>query len=247
MGNIEHLIELQRTDSRLIQISKELPELEREAGDDKNLQESTKSLELLKDEKKNTEQLLEDSHYRLTAKRSQLKTLRGKESNKMTGHQREMYNEDVRAFEYEIATLEDSVRDASEKIHKLTAQIVNQTKVVEDLAKDVERKKKNIHEKIVNICHEKEALESRRGELVRGMPVADVDLYDLLFEKKDGIAVTTAVSGVCQGCMIELMPWLSVKVARGEEMVQCPQCSRILYAPAGTTPPAEPKEAPHAG
>ena len=44
-----------------------------------------------------------------------------------------------------------------------------------------------------------------------------------------GIAVSEARDGMCQVCHLKLRPQMYVDLKRNEEIVQCPQCNRILY------------------
>ncbi len=44
-----------------------------------------------------------------------------------------------------------------------------------------------------------------------------------------GLAVTTVENEVCLGCFMNIPPQLYIEVQRGNSLISCPQCSRILY------------------
>jgi predicted nucleic acid-binding Zn-ribbon protein len=50
-----------------------------------------------------------------------------------------------------------------------------------------------------------------------------------LIESSGGIAVTEVKGEVCQGCNMNIPPQLYVEIKSNEEIIQCPQCHRILY------------------
>jgi len=52
----------------------------------------------------------------------------------------------------------------------------------------------------------------------------------LLRDSGDGVAVTTARNELCSGCDMNIPPQLYVEIRKNEEILQCPQCRRILYA-----------------
>jgi len=54
---------------------------------------------------------------------------------------------------------------------------------------------------------------------------------------RDGVAVAQARNGACMACFMSLRPQAMAQVRRGEEIVTCDNCNRILYyAPSDATP-----------
>ncbi|MDH4232853.1 MAG: C4-type zinc ribbon domain-containing protein, partial [Nitrospirota bacterium] len=52
----------------------------------------------------------------------------------------------------------------------------------------------------------------------------------LLLDSGDGVAVTTARDELCSGCDMHIPPQLYVEIRKNEDIIQCPQCRRILYS-----------------
>ncbi|MCM3870248.1 MAG: C4-type zinc ribbon domain-containing protein, partial [Pyrinomonadaceae bacterium] len=46
---------------------------------------------------------------------------------------------------------------------------------------------------------------------------------------RDGVAVAEARNGACMACFMALRPQAMSQVRRGEEVVTCENCNRILY------------------
>jgi uncharacterized protein len=56
--------------------------------------------------------------------------------------------------------------------------------------------------------------------------------YDRIRQGKKGLAVVECIEGVCKGCHMHIPPQLFNELVRGDRMIICPTCQRILYIPA---------------
>ena len=53
--------------------------------------------------------------------------------------------------------------------------------------------------------------------------------YDMLRTRRNGKAVVGVVKGVCQGCFMSIPPQHFNNILKGDRMLDCPTCQRILY------------------
>ena len=53
--------------------------------------------------------------------------------------------------------------------------------------------------------------------------------YLILIEACNGVAVIEVKEEICQGCNMNIPPQLFVEIKKQEEMLNCPQCRRLLY------------------
>lgn len=72
-------------------------------------------------------------------------------------------------------------------------------------------------------------LEERRQRQARGYTGEALALYDVLRNRKDGLAVVRVERGMCGGCRITLPMSLLQKAKAGLGLVQCVSCERLLY------------------
>lgn len=97
-----------------------------------------------------------------------------------------------------------------------------------------------------------EALKTFDGELKRGntelasetkkreavfttLPIQLASVYNRLAQRsRDGIAVAEVVNGSCSACFMSLRPQMQVEVKKGDQIITCESCTRILYMPAKT-------------
>jgi uncharacterized protein len=69
----------------------------------------------------------------------------------------------------------------------------------------------------------------QRDVLVNHLPVQLRKRYQLLFDRRGGIAVVEARNGNCSGCNMQLPPQLFNSLFIIQEIQSCPHCNRLLY------------------
>jgi predicted nucleic acid-binding Zn-ribbon protein len=75
--------------------------------------------------------------------------------------------------------------------------------------------------------------ESKREAVFVTLPGQLAAVYNRLAQRsRDGIAVAEVVNGSCSACNMSLRPQMNVEVKKGDQIVTCENCSRILYISA---------------
>ncbi|MEJ2200092.1 MAG: C4-type zinc ribbon domain-containing protein [Desulfuromonadaceae bacterium] len=69
----------------------------------------------------------------------------------------------------------------------------------------------------------------QRDVLLNQLPVPLRKRYQLLFERRGGVAVVEARNGNCSGCNMQLPPQLFNSLFMIQEIQSCPHCNRLLY------------------
>ena len=73
-------------------------------------------------------------------------------------------------------------------------------------------------------------VESGRDAVFKTLPPNLAAVYNRLTQRsRDGIAVAEVVNGSCSACFMALRPQMLVEVRRGEQIITCESCTRILY------------------
>jgi hypothetical protein len=67
-----------------------------------------------------------------------------------------------------------------------------------------------------------------REETVKGLSAPIIKRYTVLREQRRGIAVVEARGGSCLGCNMNLPPQLYNSLFRGDDLITCPHCQRML-------------------
>lgn len=74
-----------------------------------------------------------------------------------------------------------------------------------------------------------ENLKKSRDEIVKQVPPEVQSLYDLIVQKKQGLAVVKVNGETCGACQLQLRPQLLNEIRLGQSLIVCENCSRILY------------------
>lgn len=130
------------------------------------------------------------------------------------------------------ADLEEQVLTIMEKIDKKTAER-------ERIRTSFETDKVILDEKMSKLNAQMKELESvlaeYKGTDDRLRKIVDKSLlskYDRIKQSKKGLAVVECCEGVCRGCHMHIQPQLFNELIRGDRLINCPACQRILYVKA---------------
>jgi predicted nucleic acid-binding Zn-ribbon protein len=85
-----------------------------------------------------------------------------------------------------------------------------------------------------------ERLTAERSGLASALDETLRNRYQLIFERKDGLAVVEVRrEGDCGGCRMRVPPQLITQIHRNEDVVFCPSCQRVLYVPPADLRPGK--------
>jgi hypothetical protein len=121
----------------------------------------------------------------------------------------------IQAKDGEIGALE---RDGQEKEAELAA-----------LAEKTAARRAEIE---ATLAEHDRALGEKAGQheaLLGQLPVPLRKRYQMLFERRGGVAVVEARKGTCLGCNMHLPPQLFNSLFTSREIQSCPHCNRLLY------------------
>src|SRR5581483_4707910 len=144
-------------------------------------------------------------------------------------------NEQYKAFTHEIAYAEAEVRKSEDKILDLMEQsepLEKNVKAAEANLKqeqhDVETEKKRARERTA--ADQKELAEkyAERKSLAAEMDTKLYTEYERIRKKSKNTAIADATDGRCDACQISLRPQFFQDLRRGDRIMFCESCGRIL-------------------
>ena len=130
----------------------------------------------------------------------------------------------------QISALETQVLEQMEIFDSAEKELAERAPEVEKLRGEMEASFKAFDEQA---RVQQQQLDTGRAEherLLRELPKTTSALYNRISARiRDGIALAEARNGACMACYMALRPQVMADVRRGEEIITCDNCNRILY------------------
>jgi uncharacterized protein len=145
-------------------------------------------------------------------------------------------NDQYRAFQHEIEYLEKEIRKFEDRIlelmsesEALDANVKKADAALKQEKQVVESEKAKARERTAADQAVLDQLKKERAEVAQKLPQATAAAYDRIFKKRGGVVVAEATGGRCSACQIVLRPQYFQDLRRGDHLMFCESCGRILY------------------
>jgi predicted nucleic acid-binding Zn-ribbon protein len=186
------------------------------------LKEDLAQLESYKQERRGLEQEIEDLESKIN--KSNIKLANIKSNKEYTAGLKEI--SDLKAGK---SLLEDKVIDLMEEIEAHEASFVASTKEKERLEEKVKEDSHDILKELKALDKDLESLERERARFSQSIDEDLLSMYDSIRRHKGGVAISSVIQGVCQTCHMGIPPQKFNDLIRGDELMSCPHCKRIIY------------------
>ena len=230
LPDIQHAIRLQVLDDRVTALTKEIATLP------KHIAEIEKKLD-------GHQRRLEHDKAALIANQKDRKHLEGEiqaHDQKISKLKSQMMeaknNEQYRAFQHEIDFAGQETRKAEDRILELMGEAEPLDKNVKaaeaalgDEKKHVDTEKAAARERTAVDQKEIDTLKADRLAIVAQMTPSLAANYDRIRKGRAGIGITESIAGRCGRCNIVLRPQFYQDLKKGETIMTCESCGRILY------------------
>ena len=179
---------------------------------------------------------LEDTKQRITTLKHRLTEAEMQREN----YEKQM---DLIKTQREYEALDKEIKDAIDKEQQYRKDILREEKEVEDLTsalgreeemiKQQEEDLENEQERIKKESKEKENvladLENEEKDIVPGLDEEILFKFERIIRSKEGLGIVPVKGSVCTGCHMILPAQFVNDVRKGEKILFCPYCSRILF------------------
>lgn len=128
----------------------------------------------------------------------------------------------VKEKEDEIVNL----MEASEANSKIMAE---QEKLIEEDKKALDKESAKFKKSAAAIEKKKEKVAGKREKMAKAINAAALRKYDMLRTRRNGKAVAGVLNGICQGCYMSIPPQHFNNILKGDKILNCPTCQRILF------------------
>jgi len=125
--------------------------------------------------------------------------------------------------------LDDRIREKDAEIDVLSRDREEKEGELASLKEKVSSRQNEIAELLDNnLVGMTERGEGRKG-LLKQLPSSVQKRYQLLLDRRGGVAVVEARRGTCSGCNMNLPPQMYNSLYKTDEIQTCPHCNRLLF------------------
>ena len=145
-------------------------------------------------------------------------------------------NEQYKAFQHEIEYAEKEIRKAEDRILELMTEseaLDGNVKKADAALKEekvlVEGEKTKARERTAADQAALDQIKMERTGAAKKLPASTAAAYERIYKKRNGIVAAEATGGRCSACQITLRPQYFQDLRRGDNLMFCESCGRILY------------------
>jgi predicted nucleic acid-binding Zn-ribbon protein len=238
-AELQQLVALQKLDSSIRKLQAELEAIpQRRAEIEKEFDQRAFEIRALE----NTRDEARHSRARLDTEVLEQRTrVERAERNLMSSKKQDEYTAAIReadAARKQISGFETQILEQMEALEKAEASLTERAEEVSSLNSDREAKLQAFDVETQQQADKLAQNRAERERLIGALPKAMGALYMRISARiRDGVAVAEARNGACMACFMALRPQAMAQVRRGEEVVTCDNCNRILYyVPSDSAP-----------
>jgi predicted nucleic acid-binding Zn-ribbon protein len=168
------------------------------------------------------EKELAEGEARIRNKRMRLNQVRNEKELQALAHEVDVQKEANQRFEAELLALMEASESRNASIAELTPSVQQLFAELNAAAKEIAAQVEDLK---ISMAKQRLERDLMAGNLDRGL----LQRYDMIFSRRNGLAVAEARGGTCQGCRMRLPPQLYNQIQRHDSIHFCPNCQRILY------------------
>jgi predicted nucleic acid-binding Zn-ribbon protein len=128
-----------------------------------------------------------------------------------------------------IAQLEDEALEAMTELDDLEQASAQSSQKLETLEDAWSQEHEVLVERYRALHQRLQALQAERQSARQALGSAELALYDELHRSKSGAVLSPVIDNTCQTCRVTVPSYKAQEVKRGDTIVVCEGCGRILY------------------
>jgi predicted nucleic acid-binding Zn-ribbon protein len=233
-AELEKLIDLQKTDTNIRRLKNIIETAEtRRADIEQEFEQHAFSIREIqgKRDSLNTEraelekQVAENKTYLERADRN-LKHAQNQKEYETAMRETDALQKQIAAFETQIVekmtAVEEVEKELTERAEEINTLDAKRAEAMKAFDAELSASQKDL-----------ESETKKREGVFTTLPAQLASVYNRLAQRsRDGIAVAEVINGSCSACFMSLRPQMQVEVKRGDQIITCESCTRILYIPS---------------
>ena len=230
---IRLLIELQECDMKINEmehkkekIPKKIESISRKMDKvKKELEDESDNLNALKKERRQVEMDIDDMETKIKKSNEKLSSIKTNKEYRAALKEIDELGEEKAKLEDRLLQIMEAIEAAEKKHALIKEKIDKEERIVAEEKKEILKEEKALDLEIDKLKKQREKL----CQEINSMDGSLLEKYDFLRLRKGGIAISPVIKGVCQTCRLGIPPQKFNELIKGEDLMTCPHCMRIIY------------------
>ena len=230
-AELEKLIDLQITDTNIRRLKTQIETAdERRASLEQDFERhasSIREIQAKRDDAKaahaDLENKIADNKVHLERTNRNLKHAQNTKEYETAMRETDTLQKQINAFETEalekLTEIEEVEKILEERAEEINSHDTKRKAALKEFDKEIAAYRKEFDEE-----------SKKRQKVFVTLPTNLASVYNRLAQRsRDGIAVAEVKNGACSACFMSLRPQMQAEVRKGNAIIVCENCSRILY------------------
>jgi len=228
--DLQHLIELQDLDLAAERVRRRIADIPGAvAALDSRLSERTAAVAAIKSRIEASQAARREIDKELAAVQGRLSKYKGQLMEVKTNKEYQAMQHEIQAAEQLVRDQEDRLLERMEEQDTLSAELKAAEAALKSAQGEIAAEKKTIEDDRAVLDQTLQKHITDRKALTAQITAAALSLFERLSQHRKGVALSEARNGGCLQCNVRLRPQVFNEVRRMDALIQCDNCSRILY------------------
>ncbi len=231
IAELDKLIELQKTDTNLRRLKRSLETAdERRAEIEQEFEQHASSIREIQNKRDELNARRADLERQIAENKTYLERADRNLKHAQNQKEYETAMRETDALQKQIGSFETQIVESMEELEIVETDLEGRAEEISSLDAKRNEALSSFDKLAAKVRAEYDAELKHRAEAFSTLPARLASVYDRMAQRsRDGIAVAEVVNGSCSACYMQLRPQVQLNVKKGDEIITCESCTRILY------------------
>jgi predicted nucleic acid-binding Zn-ribbon protein len=231
MTTVADLYVLQEMDIEIQTKQAALVDVETRLGESEELEETRREMEEQRHHLREAQKKQREAEWTVEEVRAKIQPLEEKLYGGTVKNPKELvgFQQDVDGLKARQRELEDNALEAMSEVEEAERALAETERQLMDMEAQWQAEQESLRQQREVLQREIQEAERRRSGQGATIDTEAMQQYETLRALHQGRAVAKVERGICQACRITLPMHVLQRARRGNHLVQCTSCERILY------------------
>jgi predicted nucleic acid-binding Zn-ribbon protein len=235
-SDLQHLIQLQEIELTADRIRRRIESIPAaQAALDARVADQTAQVAAVKERLTANQTARREIEKDLAAVQTRLSKYKDQLMEVKTNKEYQAMQTEISVAEQNVRSQEDRLLDRMEETETLTAELKSAETALKTAQVETARERQALETERASLDGDLARASVERSAVAASLPPTALSTFEQLTKHRKGLALSEAREGHCSQCHVRLRPQVFNEVRRNDSLIQCENCSRILYfIPAAT-------------